>query len=190
MDNRKNMLRKVTIIVFGINCYKMRQIIWSQAIKCYIYVCIRTLKLTRNLTESQCCRDLKFRFIKAAVFTCMGVDAERSSIVSVDNGVCNLGTCVCVSAGCMHPQHLGAHRNVFCDGGSVLTPLKHWRVVVDVQDGNTNSGEGGETARAPTVGDASAEGVERLKLTVQRTIQMDDARLLIDGEHTISRVQQ
>ncbi len=36
MDNRKNMLRKVTIIVFGINCYKMRQIIWSQAIKCYI----------------------------------------------------------------------------------------------------------------------------------------------------------
>lgn len=36
MDNRKNMLSKVKIIVWGIHCYKMRQIIWSQAIKCYI----------------------------------------------------------------------------------------------------------------------------------------------------------
>lgn len=97
----------------------------------------------------------------------MWVHAERSPLVSIDDGVCNLCTCFCISAGGVNPQHLSAHRHILSDGGRVLTALKDRRVVIYVQDRNADGSEGGEAARGAAVGGSGSECVERLELTVK-----------------------
>lgn len=102
--------------------------------------------------------------------TCVWVHAKHAMLIPADDAVRDFSVGLCVSAGCLHSEQLCAHCHILRHGSSVFTVLKHWRIVVDVQDRNYHLAQRGEMWGALVTG-AGLQLICRLNLAVQWTLQ-------------------
>lgn len=112
------------------------------------------------------------------------VHSKSAVFIPADNVIGNLPAGLSVATGCVHPEQWLPHCRVLRHVGGVLSLLKHRRVVVDVQDGDHQGADGGETRRSQVAG-GGPQLVRRLHLAVQSPLQADDARVLVDGEEAV-----
>lgn len=110
-------------------------------------------------------------------------------LVPADDAVGDLAAGLHVPAGGLHPEQLRSRRHVLGHGRRVFPVLEHRRVVVDVQDGDHDLALRGEAGGAPVAG-AGLQLVRGLHLPVQRTLQADDAAVLVDGEESVGGIDQ
>lgn len=111
-------------------------------------------------------------------------------LISRPDEVRNLGICAYIFAGGENNKDLGARGGVLRHRHQVVPPLKHGGVVVNVQDGDGDSGQRGQGLAGALVGGLHADAVGGLLFSVQWLLQDDDARRAVDGEEPIGRVGQ
>lgn len=82
------------------------------------------------------------------IITSTWIHAEHAMFVPADDAIRNLSISLCVAASCLHSEQLRAHGHILGNGGRILTVLKHWRIVVDIQDRDHYLAERGQTRQA------------------------------------------
>lgn len=119
----------------------------------------------------------------------MWIHTEHAMFVPTDDAVRDLSAGFRVPAGRVYSEQLRSRRHVLRHRSGVFTVLKHWRVVVDVQDGDRHQAHGRETWQTLVSGQ-SLQLICWLHLTVQGTFQGYYTGVLVNWEKSIRGVLQ
>lgn len=79
--------------------------------------------------------------VGVSLHTSAWIHTKHAVLVPTDDAVGDLSVRVGVTADCLHSEHLSTHSYVLRQTCRVFTVLKHWWVVIYVQDGDHHLAE-------------------------------------------------
>lgn len=82
----------------------------------------------------------------------MWIHTEHAMFIPTDDAVRDLSAGFRVTAGRQHSEQLRSHRHILRHRSGVFAVLKHWRVVVDVEDGDHHQAQEREAWQALVTG--------------------------------------
>ncbi len=122
--------------------------------------------------------------------TGVDVNGEMALLVSGSDVVVNISVGANIFTRSVNLYHLGTHRHIFRKRGQIVSPLKHGRIVINVQNRDRYIRKGREADGNALIWRTDRYMVWGLNLAVQQTLQNNDPRWFINGEEPINRINK
>lgn len=122
--------------------------------------------------------------------TCIDVNGEMALLVSRPDIVVNISIGADIFTRRVNLYHFRTHWDIFRKRCQIVPPLKHGRIIVNVQNRDSDVRQRGKVNRNSLIWCTDRYMVRRLNLAVQQTLQNQNPGWFINGEESISRVNK